>query len=234
MSSGLSHLNLADLVQNEQLGEDGKDGKTYLVNIGPKYSGQYAGHPINLRARTKVAVKTFKTKKSVAKILKEAEYQTICSEAGISPEIYGVSVEDKYIVMRKLESLPAKDYHQDVMPDDLQYMICALMSRLDDVSILHGDMNALNVMLDSNGRPYMIDFGFAKKITKTVVKKHGEHPNFTVSLWGLANGFKRHKVSVPILNECVAAAKNNEDLSEWIARGEELMTEPRKKKRKRR
>jgi predicted Ser/Thr protein kinase len=234
MSSGLSYLRRSDLLQNEQLGEDGKDGKTYLINIGPKYSGEYAGNKITLRAQTKVAVKTFKPKKSVAKILKEAEYQTICSKADISPEIYGISVEEKYIVMRKLESLPAKDYHQDRLPDDVQYMMCALMARLDDVSILHGDMNALNVMLDSNGRPYMIDFGFAKKISKTVVKKHGEHPNFTVSLWGLANGFKRHKVSVPILNECVTTAKNGGDLSPWIAQGEELLLGTRRKKRRRR
>ena len=104
-----------------------------------------------------------------------------------------------------------------------------VFSPLLSVSILESLANEAGLQ-----ETYMIDFGFAKKITKTVVKKHGEHPNFTVSLWGLANGFKRHKVSVPILNECVAAAKNNEDLSEWIARGEELMTEPRKKKRKKR
>lgn len=233
MSAGLCHFVLEELTGGEQLGKDGKDGKTYMTKLKKKYTGEYAGQSFTVPRGRSIAVKTFKTKKSTANIRKEAELQAVCAEAGISPRVFGVNVEEKYIAMEMLDSLPAEDCRGGRLPDDQQYMICALMGRLDSVGILHGDMNALNVMLSSNGKPYMIDFGFAKKITKTVVRKHGEHPNFTVSLWGLATGFKRYKVSVPIINECVAAAKSDSDLSLWIERGEELLTSPVNKKRKR-
>jgi len=233
MSSGLSHIDLEDLSGSQQLGKDGKDGVTYMHSLKKKYVGEYDGQPFSVPRGRSIAVKTFKAKKSVAKILKEAELQSICASAGISPQVYGVNVRDKYIAMEMMVGLPAEDYRGGVMPDEQQYMICALMGRLDSVGILHGDMNALNVMLCSKGRPYMIDFGFAKKITKATTRTHGAHPNFTVSLWGLATGFKRYKVSVPIINECVSAAKSDSDLSSWVERGESFLTASPSKKRKR-
>ena len=164
MSSGLSHIDLEVLSGSQQLGKDGKDGVTYMHSLKKKYVGEYEGQPFSVPRGRSIAVKTFKAKKSVAKILKEAELQSICASAGISPQVYGVNVHDKYIAMEMMVGLPAEDYRGGVMPDDQQYMICALMGRLDSAGILHGDMNALNVMLCSKGRPYMIDFGFAKKI----------------------------------------------------------------------
>lgn len=206
-------MNFARTKQN-QLGEDGKEGKTYLAKFG----------------RKTVAVKTFKLSKSSAKIQREADFQQICAEVGVSPQVYETNQEKKYIVMDKLETLPAQTYKNKQMPDDLQYMICALMGRMDEVKVLHGDMNALNVMCSSNGRPYMIDFGFAKKISSKMVKKYSGHPNVKVSLWGLVRGFKRYKVGVPILEECEASS----DPSDFFERGEELFLSKNGKKSKKR
>lgn len=232
MSDGLIDFISADLAtNNDQLGEDGKDGKTYLVKLSKKYTGEYDGQSFRLKKGHRIAVKTFKTKKSVNKIRKEAEYQHICAQVDISPAIYGVHYEEKYIAMDALATLPAKDYKNQSLPDNIQYMICALMGRLDDVRVLHGDMNALNVMLSTSGRPYMIDFGFAKKITSTVYKKHGARPNFTVSLWGLVRGFARYKVECTIMNECMEACKAQEDISDYINRGEILLSGSKKRKR---
>jgi len=229
MSFGLCSFDESSFA--EQLGEDGKDAKTYLVTLSESFTDETG----RLAAGMEVAVKTFKPTKSVNKIKKEVEYQTTCSKAQISPYVYGVNYETKYITMQRLQSLPAKDYHGLSMPEPIQYMICALMGRLDDVGILHGDMNALNVMLDSNGRPYMIDFGFAKKITTAVRKKHGPHPNITVSLWGLAKGFKHHRVAVPILQQCLQQCKSGHSIAPYIEKGETLLascTTKRKRKRK--
>jgi len=66
--------------------------------------------------------------------------------------------------MEMIVGLAAEDYRDGVMPEEQQYMICALV--------------------------------------------YDAHPNFTVFLWGLATGFKRYRVSVPIINECVSAAKS--------------------------
>ena len=217
---------------HQQLGQDGKDGKTYLAKLSKKYTCQYIDNTVTLPKNHKIAVKTFKTKKSIKKIQKEAEYQTICAEAGISPPIYAVHTQEKYIAMKALHSLPAQLYRNNTLPDEIQYMICALMDRLDKVGVLHGDMNALNVMLDINDRPFMIDFGFAKKINKAVTKKHGTHPNFTVSLWGLVRGFKRYKVSCDIMEKCMEAAKLKEDISNYIEEGERLLSSKCKKRKR--
>ena len=100
MSDGLIDFISADLAtNNDQLGEDGKDGKTYLVKLSKKYTGEYDGQSFRLKKGHRIAVKTFKTKKSVNKIRKEAEYQHICAQVDISPAIYGVHYEEKYIAM---------------------------------------------------------------------------------------------------------------------------------------
>jgi len=234
MSSGLDIFSTETLTtRHHQLGQDGKDGKTFLVKLKKKYMGEYSGNEITLKRGHPVAVKIFKKQKSVAKILKEAEYQNLCT--GISPRIYGVNTSEKYIAMEALDSLPAQMYKNNTLPENIQYMICALMKRLDNVAVLHGDMNALNVMLDTNGRPYMIDFGFAKKINNKILKKHGNNPNFTVSLWGLVRGFKRYKVQCDIMSDCMEAARAGEDIDTFVARGETLMEEFKRpsKKRKR-
>ena len=231
MSSGLTKFRVTELsANNDQLGEDGKDGKTYLVVLDRQYSGNYDGQDFYRRRGHRLAVKTFKPRKSVNKIRKEAEYQQVCAVAGISPLIVGVNYEEKYIAMDAMDKLPAKEYEKHKLPDNIQYMICALMGRLDNVKVLHGDMNALNVMLSGTGRPYMIDFGFAKKITPTVYKKHGAHPNFTVSLWGLVRGFSRYRVDCPIMEACMKACKAEEDISDYIKRGEELLTTKKRKR----
>jgi RIO-like serine/threonine protein kinase len=212
-------MNFARTKQN-QLGDDGKEGRTYQAVLG----GQ------------SVAVKTFKSTKSTTKIEREAHFQQLCAHAGVAPVVHTVNTDEKFIVMCKLHSLPAVMYKKSSMPDDLQYMICALMGRMDKVGVLHGDMNALNVMCDKHDRPYMIDFGFAKKISSKMSKKYKGHPNVKVSLWGLIRGFKRYKVGVNLLADCVAA----EDPGEYFERGEELLkkfetcpTSKKSKKRKR-
>ena len=233
MSSGLISFTTSQISnESDQLGEDGKDGKTYLVKLKAAAKGNYGTQTFSLRKNTEIAVKTFKPKKSTNKIQKEASYQSEAAAAGISPTIYGVNLEERYIVMQKLCSLPAKDYQGYELPDRYQYQLCALMGRLDSIGILHGDMNALNVMLDTNERSYMIDFGFAKKITAAVTRKHGQHPNITVSLWGLIRGFQRYKVTTLIMNNCVEACKNGEDISHWIQKGEEELTVTKKKRKR--
>lgn len=213
----------------QQLGKEGKEGITYIGTLTRHFRGTTLDVPIHLRKGDKVAVKTFRKTKSVARIRKEAGLQQICAQAGISPKVYGIDAEKKCIIMQMLASLPVETYREGELPEDMQYQICALMHRLDLAKVLHNDMNAHNVMLDTNGRPFMIDFGLAKPITPAMVKKFGEHPNICVTLWGLARGFKRNKVSCPIMDQCI----KDKDKSHYFEYGESLFTTPRRKKRKR-
>lgn len=211
----------------EQLGKDGKEGITLLGTITQRYSGQCFNVPVRLRKGQRVAVKTFKKTKSIARIQKEAALQQLCAEAEVSPIVYGVDTTNKHIIMEKMASLPVETYSE--LPDELQYQICALMHRMDNANVMHADMNARNVMLNEAGRPYMIDFGFAKKIDAKITRKFGEHPNVKVTLWGLVRGFTRNQVKCDIMDACVKA----KDKTAYFEKGEELLANVRRKKRKR-
>lgn len=217
MSEGIIEFATSQL--EEQLGQDGKEGKTYAAKLSQSYRGQVVGTIVNTRKGALVAVKTFRKTKSTARIMKEAMFQQRAADVGVSPRVLGVNIGENYIVMDKLISLPVKQYKSADLPDALQYMICALMGRLDDASVLHSDMNPLNVMLDKKGRPWMIDFGFAKFVDKKVLKKYGKHPNIAVTLWGLVRGFQRNGVGCDIMSACVKATSP----LEYIGEGEKLL-----------
>jgi len=231
MSEGVQEFTWDQLrSENDQLGKDGKEGKTYLAEVSSTYTGSVCGKVVTVKRKTNVAVKTFKSTKSKNKIMSEATMQQKCAILDASPNVLGVNLKEKYIVMQALDSLPVETYRDGDMPDELQYMLCALMARMDESGIMHGDMNALNVMLNQEGRPYMIDFGFAKKIDKKCLKKRGPHPNISVTLWGLVRGFRRRHVGVDIMNACVKA----KDPTSFIKRGESYLKKFDRKRRKRR
>lgn len=216
---------------SEQLGKAGKEGITLLGTLAERFSGACYDVPVRLSKGQQVAVKTFKKTKSLARIDKEASLQQLCALADVSPVVYGVDTENKHIVMEMMASLPVETYSEGTLPDALQYQICALMHRMDNAKVMHADMNARNVMLNHAGRPYMIDFGFAKKIDAKILRKFGPHPNVKVTLWGLVRGFRRSGVQCDIMDACVTA----QEKSSYFEKGEELLSQSghRRKKRKR-
>lgn len=230
MSIGIHEFSTASLLASAtQLGLDGKEGKTFEAITKKKFSGDILDMNVSVPARSTVAVKTFRPKKSVSRILKEAQLQQKCATVAASPAVLGVSTVEKYIVMSKMDSLPAETYQEKSLPEPLQYAICGLMGLMDEANVLHNDMNARNVMLDNDGRPWIIDFGLSKPITKAVIKKNGTHPNIKVTLWGLVRGFRRYKVSCPIMTACITS----DTPEEYIEKGKEILFGRRKKKRKR-
>ena len=148
---------------SEILGQPGKEGTTYLVNIDGK----------------EYAVKTFRKNKSINKLKKEAEFQRMGALVGVSPKVYYVSTKNKYIVMDKLDTR-LKDYlennNYEVVPDHINKRLDEIFNKLDEIRVLHNDGNILNFMLDKNEKVYIIDYGFAKKISANMLKKTGS-PN---------------------------------------------------------
>lgn len=219
------------LEYGDQLGLDGKEGKTFQARVKTRVEGSCLAHDFTVRKGASVAVKTFKKTKSPARIQREAEFQQRCAKAGVSPHVFEVNRDKKYIVMEKLDSLPVDTYKGKALPEELQYQICALMNRMDEAGVLHADMNARNVMLNARGRPYMIDFGFGKDITNTVKKKFGQHPNVKVTLWGLIRGFKRNGITdCNIMNACLSSDQKHV----YFTRGEELLTQVQHTRKRRR
>jgi len=232
MSVGIQEFSTAALLASAtQLGLDGKEGKTFAARTNKRFSGKVLRLDVSAPARSAVAVKTFKPKKSVNRIHKEAGLQQKCAAVGASPTVLGVSNDERYIVMTRMDSLPVETFKGREMPEVLQYAICGLMGLMDEAGVLHNDMNARNVMLDSTERPWMIDFGLSKTITKAVTKKHGAHPNIKVTLWGLVRGFKRCQVACPIMETCL----ESDTPEDYIERGKEILAHKRpanKRKRK--
>ena len=71
----------------DKIGYEGKEGTVYNVKKGSKY----------------YAMKKFKKDKSENKIKLESDLQKIASKDYLSPKIYDVDLENKYIVMDKLD-----------------------------------------------------------------------------------------------------------------------------------
>lgn len=155
----------------KQLGVEGKDGRTFLVQDKSK---QY------------YALKLFKKNKHNSKIKKEVDLQIQASKYGISPKIIEYDTRGKYIVMEKLDDTL---YHYFVKQGGeltlyQQKSVVKLFEKLDQAGVLHGDPNILNFMKKGN-RWYMIDYGFASKITNTTLRRYGNHPNVTAMTMGL-------------------------------------------------
>ena len=80
------------------------------------------GKAVAIKRKAPVAVKTFKSSKSSKKILAEATMQQTCAMVDASPNILGVHLKEKYIVMQALHSLPAETYRNQDMPETLQLL----------------------------------------------------------------------------------------------------------------
>tara|TARA_B100002019_G_C21118679_1_gene522199 strand:- start:54 stop:788 length:735 start_codon:yes stop_codon:yes gene_type:complete len=155
----------------KQLGNVGKEGTTYLVENEDKHL---------------YAMKQFKSTKSSTNIEKEAELQKIAANYDLSPRIYEVNLEQKFIVMEKLDINLCQILKQNngELTDNIQLHIINIINKLDDIGVFHGDPNPSNFMIH-NGKVYIIDFGFSKKIDSQLIEKYTDKPNKNFMVLGL-------------------------------------------------
>ena len=165
----------------KQIGNIGKEGTTYLVqrkNDGSEF-----------------AMKTFKKTKSTKNILIESELQHIASKSGVCPKIIDVNVDDKFIVMDKLDTHLydiMKKQNGDISKKH-QEQIIDIFKKLDQTKVFHADSNILNYMLKNN-KLYIIDFGMSRKIDDKLIKKLGDNnPNLTFMTLGFVLKLKELK-----------------------------------------
>ena len=158
-------------VKKQQLGEKGRDGRTFLVI--DKFNCEYA-------------MKTFRANKSSAKILEEVSLQRKCSDLGISPKIVDFDIDKKYIVMEKMD-MHLVDYMKTAkgnLPNLIQKRLIHIFKQMDKAKVFHADANILNYMLKDN-KLYIIDFGMGKEITPALTKKvKSANPNSELMLLG--------------------------------------------------
>ena len=141
------------------VGAQGKDGYALVV----PYRGK------------EYIAKVFKPTKSARVIGKEFEFQKRAADLGVSPRVYEFNPKHKYILMDKLrDTLPSelKKRGDKKFPEKWQRQIVEIYRTLDDNKILHNDANPLNFMIDHNDNVKIIDFGFAKNITKKTTHRN--------------------------------------------------------------
>ena len=175
-------------------GKKGKEGTTFRA-------GQYA-------------VKLFKATKSEKKISEEAEKQSMAAAFGVAPAVHYVSTTEKFIVMDALKETiveRGKRENWTVLPDEYAAQLYALCKRLDAAGVVQNDGNPLNLMLDGNGRMYIIDYGFAKKITAAVKKKRGSQPNINLTLWHFSRQLRHYRFENNLTERIV-----NKYMKKWI------------------
>jgi predicted Ser/Thr protein kinase len=140
-------------INKKTLGAKGKEGYALVLN-------------------DKLIAKVFKPRKSVKKMLIEANFAKRAGEAGIGPKVHYVDKNKKFIVFDRLkETLPdaLQKNNWKSIPDTLQKQIIKQLYKLDELDILQNDPNPLNFMLDHNDKIKIIDYGFAKALSKQKV-----------------------------------------------------------------
>ena len=164
-------------------GKRGKEGVTYIAK--DKQTGNT------------YAIKLFSEKKAASKIRTETELQEKAAKAGVAPKVHFYSADQKFIIMDALKETiveKAKREGWTSLPNDYEAMLYALCLRLDKAGVVQNDGNPLNLMLDENGRLYIIDYGFAKKVTEKVIKKRGPQPNVNLTLWHFSSQLVHYRL----------------------------------------
>ena len=169
-----------------QLGEEGKEGTTYLV--------------VDNQTNKRYAMKQFRPSKSIDRMTREAELQQTASDHGLSPGIVDVNNHYRYIIMEKLDKSLfeiLKD-NNGALSDDLQKGIIKLLQKLDEIKIFHADPNPSNFMVRGK-KLFIIDYGFGKRIDKRLITKHGtENPNMHFMVLGFLLKIKEICGKVPL------------------------------------
>ena len=193
-------------------GKKGKEGTTFLAEEGEE----------------KYAVKLFKSTKSKAKLVLEADLQNLAARYGVAPVVHYVSEKQKFIVMDALSQTivdKGKRENWTKLPEAYAAQLYALCKRLDAAGVVQNDGNPLNLMLDGNGRLYIIDYGFAKKITAAVKKKRGSQPNVNLTLWHFARQLRHYRFENDLTERIVEKyMKDNSFVDqELLDKGERLL-----------
>ena len=159
-------------IRFEQLGEKGKEGIVYLVR--------------NRRKKRDCAMKCFRKNKSSINLKKEAQFQIQASKHGICPDVYDYDTVSNYIVMEKIDNnlFSLLKRQKGKMAMTYQKQMIDIFQKLDEIGIFHADPSPLNFMITGK-KMYIIDFGFAKCINTTLIKKfNSKSPNMKFMVIG--------------------------------------------------
>jgi TP53 regulating kinase-like protein len=88
-------------------------------------------------------------------------------KAGVpTPTIFLVDIKDTAIIMEFIEGKQVKQLLGEASKDERQHLclkIGELIGRLHEYGIIHGDLTTSNMILNSEGKIFFVDFGLGEK-----------------------------------------------------------------------
>jgi TP53 regulating kinase-like protein len=88
-------------------------------------------------------------------------------KAGVpTPTIFLVDVKNAMIIMEFIEGKQVKQLLSDIDRSERRSLcirIGELIGKLHETGIIHGDLTTSNMILDSNGKVFLVDFGLGEK-----------------------------------------------------------------------
>lgn len=142
--------------------------------FGTVFEGMYDGRPVVVKQLLKV------TENTLQEFLREMELWKRFSKRGLFPKLHGVCLDRgvPLIVMERLECSLTEYLQQHGSPwmkgDKLRALslmlgIAQATAFLHEHNVIHWDLTSRNILMDSEGRPKISDFGLAKVKTASGV-----------------------------------------------------------------
>ena len=80
-----------------------------------------------------------------------------------SPALFDLDIEEGWMLLSRIDGRPLYDALNDTSVDDVSMVnVGALIRRLHEMDISHGDMTTHNILADAAGSLSLIDFGLAR------------------------------------------------------------------------
>jgi len=138
--------------------------KTNIIGYGGQalvYHGNFEGHQVAVKVLTDV---DWKSLAHELVILSNLRHPNI-------PEFFGIVIENnvielvfEYVEGKTLDEMP-KDYFKEEDKVRIAKEICDAIDCVFKNNFIHRDLKLENIMINTNGKGYLIDFGIAKVCT---------------------------------------------------------------------
>lgn len=157
----------------------GKVKPSFLIKKGAEaniYLTEWHGRRaiIKMRLPKKYRPPSLDEQIRIYRTLHEPQLMHEAKKAGVpTPTIFLVDVKDTMIVMEFVEGKQIKQLLSEI-PKDERRSLCLkigeLIGRLHEYGIIHGDLTTSNMILDSEGKIFFVDFGLGEKTRELEAK----------------------------------------------------------------
>jgi TP53 regulating kinase-like protein len=140
------------------------------------YLAEWQGRRVIIKARLPKKYRPAQLDKQIRnyRTIHEPQLMHEAKKAGVpTPKIFRVDVKSAVIIMEFIEGKQVKavlDSLSKESREDLCGKIGQMIGRLHGSGVIHGDLTTSNMILDSEGRIVMVDFGLGEKTTELEAK----------------------------------------------------------------